>query len=183
MKKIAFRLFLGLFAVLLAFQVNAQSKPAASPLGKVYQRVGVTDIEVTYSRPGVKDRKVFAADGLVTYGNLWRTGANAATTISFSTDVTIGGTKVPAGEYALLSIPGKEKWTIILNSDSKLRGTGSYDSKKDVARFEVDAASDFPVKVETMTILFSDVKDTSASLGIFWENTAVGIPIEVKKTW
>lgn len=183
MKKIGFRLVLGLFALLLALQVDAQSKPAASPLGKVYQRVGVTDIEVTYSRPSAKDRTIFGEGGLVAYGNLWRTGANAATAISFSTDVTIGGKKVAAGEYSLFSVPGKEKWTIILNADPKLRGTTNYDSKKDVARFEVNAASDFPVKVETMTILFSDVKDTSASLGIFWENTAVGIPIEVEKTW
>jgi len=182
MKKIGFKLALSLFALLLALQVDAQNKPASSPLGKVYQRVGVTDIEVTYSRPGVKDRTIFGEGGLTPFGKLWRTGANGATLISLSTDAMIGGEKVLAGTYAILTIPGKEKWTIIINADDKLRGTGAYDDAKDVAKFEVDAM-EFPVKVETMTFLFGEVKNTSASLGLFWENTAVMIPIEVEKTW
>ena len=182
MKKNGISLLFSLFALLLAFQVNAQNKPAASPLGKVYQRVGVTDIEVTYSRPGVKDRTVFADKGLTPFGNLWRTGANAATTISLSTDAMIGGKKVPAGTYSILSIPGKEKWTMIINSDATLRGTGGYDQAKDVARFEVEAV-EFPMAVETMTFVFGNVKDTSAGLSLIWEKTMVTIPIEVEKTW
>jgi hypothetical protein len=182
MKKIGISLIFSLFALMLTLQVNAQSKPAASPLGKVYQRVGVTDIEVTYSRPGVKDRKIFAEDGLTPFGNLWRTGANGATTISLSTDAMIGGKKVPAGTYSILSIPGKEKWTIIINSDAGLRGAGGYDEAKDVARFEVEPA-EFPFSVETLTFVFGTVKDTSAYLDLIWEKTLVSIPIEVEKTW
>jgi hypothetical protein len=182
MKKFHFQLFIGIFAMLFSLQVNAQDQPAPSPLGKVYQRVGVTDIEVTYSRPGVKGRTIFAADGLVPFGKLWRTGANAATKISFSTDVTVGGKKVEAGDYAIFTIPDADEWIFILNTDAEQSGTGSYTEDKDAARIAV-TPEEFPGPVETMTFVFANVKDTSADLLLVWENTLVRVPIEVEKTW
>jgi len=182
MKTLNIQLFIGVFALLLSLQVDAQDKPAASPLGKAYQRLGVTDVEITYSRPGVKGRDIFAANGLVPYGKLWRTGANLATKISFSTDVMVGGKKVKAGEYAVFSIPGKEEWTFILNTVTDQGGTGNYDEGKDALRITVPA-QEYPGPVETMTFVFGNVKDTSADLAMIWENTAVMVPISVEKTW
>src|SRR5271156_894034 len=105
--------------------------PAASPLCTLKQRIGITDVEITYSRPGVKGRHVFGA--LVPYGKLWRAGANQATKISFSTPVKLNGTDIAAGAYALFAIPTKEEWTLIINKDSEQAGTGKYDEKLDVA--------------------------------------------------
>ena len=181
MKKFSLHLFIGIFALLFSLQVNAQDQPAPSPLGKVYQRVGVTDIEVTYSRPGVKGRTIFAADGLVPYGQLWRTGANARTKISFSTDVMVGGEKVPAGEYSIFTIPGEEEWTVILNKVTD-KGPGSYSKENDALRLTVPA-QEYPGPVETLTMGFGNVKNTSTDLYILWENTIVTVPITVEKTW
>jgi hypothetical protein len=138
-------------------------------------------MEVTYSRPGMRDRKIFAADGLVPYGNLWRTGANAATKISFSTDVMIGGTKVPAGEYGVYSIPGADKWTFIFNSEQA--SANNYDKSKDVARVNVEPQTLGGNPIETMTFSFHEVKPTSTVLSLYWENTLVMVPISVEKTW
>ncbi|MEZ4991549.1 MAG: DUF2911 domain-containing protein [Saprospiraceae bacterium] len=182
MRKLLTPLLIGLLAVTFSIQAQAQDKPAPSPLGKVYQRVGVTDMEVTYSRPGVKGRSVFAAEGLVPHGKLWRTGANAATKISFSTDVMIGGKKVPAGEYSILSIPDAGKWTVIFNSDAGLRGTGGYTEDKDVARVMAEVQT-LPFSVESLTVGFNNVKDTSTDLLIYWDTSLVSIPITVEKTW
>ena len=182
MKKIVTLCLACMLTILFAFQLQAQDKPAPSPLGKLYQRVGVTDIEVEYSRPGVKDRTIFAADGLQPYGKLWRTGANAATKISFSTDVMVAGKKVAAGTYSIFSIPGADEWTFILNSDADQRGTGKYDKAKDVVRTMVEPGK-YPIKVETMTFAFGNVKDTSADLAMIWEETIIVVPITVEKTW
>ena len=182
MKKIATFCLACMLTFLFAVQVQAQDKPAPSPLGKVYQRVGVTDIEVEYSRPGVKDRTIFAADGLQPYGKLWRTGANAATKISFSTDVMVGGKKVAAGTYSVFSIPGAEEWTFILNQDADQGGTRNYDEAKDAVRIMVKPGV-YPNKVETMTFAFGNVKDTSTDLAMIWEETVIMVPITVEKTW
>lgn len=182
MKRSFYSIALALAFVLVASQANGQNQPAPSPLGKVYQRIGVTDFEVNYSRPSMKDRKIFGEAGIIPFGKLWRTGANAATTIKFSTDVMFDGKKVPAGEYAIFTIPDATEWTIILNKDAAQRGTGSYKEDKDVLRFKVSPQA-FPVTVETLTILFGDIKDTSATLALFWENTAVVIPFTLEKTW
>jgi hypothetical protein len=92
--------------------------PAPSPACTIKQRVGLTDIEVDYSRPGVKNREIFG--GLIPYGQVWRTGANAATKIIFSTDVKLNGTEIPAGTYALFTIPGEDEWTIIINKGAAM---------------------------------------------------------------
>lgn len=182
MKRIGFQLIVGLLVMACTLQLQAQDKPAASPLGKVYQRVGVTDVEVAYSRPGVKGRSIFAAEGLVPYGKLWRTGANQATKISFSTDVMIGGKTVPAGTYAIFSIPGASEWTVIFNSNPDQGGTGNYEESKDVVRVTA-ASQELPFSVENFTIGFNNVQSTSAELIIYWDTALVSVPIKVKKTW
>ena len=182
MKNFGLKLFTAVFALMFTIQLQAQDKPAASPLGKVYQRVGVTDVEVIYSRPSAKGRTIFAEKGLVPFGQLWRTGANAATTVSFSTDVMIGDNKVAAGTYSVFSIPGADEWTLIFNSDASLRGTGGYSEANDVARITapVTAAPSF---IETFKISFGTVTDTTADLWLGWENTKVKVPVSVEKTW
>lgn len=179
-KKIGFKLLIGLLAMACTFNAQAQDKPAPSPLGKVYQRLGVTDVEVTYSRPGVKERSIFAADGLVPYGKVWRTGANAATKISFSTPVMIGGKTLPAGDYGIYSIPGEEEWTVIFSK--KMTSANGYDKANDAARVTVKPG-ELPWSIETFTMAFGNVKPTSMDLSIFWEKALVSVPISVEKTW
>jgi len=150
--------------------------PAASPLCTVKQRIGITDVEVTYSRPGIKGRKVFGA--LVPYGKLWRAGANQATKITFSTDVTLNGTDIAAGAYALLAIPEKDEWTIIINKDSEQAGIGKYDEKLDVARIKAKSVQ-LNDLVDNYTIFFDSLEDESAELNLMWEKTKVSIKLEV----
>ncbi len=182
MKNFGLQLLSVAFALFFTLQLSAQDKPAASPMGKVYQRVGVTDVEVSYSRPSAKGRTIFADNGLVPYGKLWRTGANGATTITFSTAVMVGDNKIEAGTYSILSIPTANEWTVIFNSDATLRGTGGYSEAKDVARVvaPVNAA---PALVETFKIYFGTVTDTMAELWFAWENAKVMVPVSVEKTW
>jgi hypothetical protein len=150
--------------------------PAASPASTLKQRVGLTDIEVIYSRPSVKGRQIFG--GLEAYGKIWRTGANSATKISFSTPVKLNGTPIAAGTYELFTIPGETEWTIIIHKDSSQWGAYKYDEKNDVARFKAT-----PVKltepVETFTIDFNDLRNESATLALTWEKTRVPITLQV----
>ncbi len=150
--------------------------PSASPTCTLKQRVGLTDIEVVYSRPGIKDRTIFG--GIVPLGQVWRTGANASTKVSFSTPVKLGGHEVPAGKYALYTIPGEKEWTIILSKNTGLNGAFGYDQKDDLTRFTVEAV-DVPFKVETFTIDFTDVRDDAATLYLIWEQTYVPIHMEL----
>ena len=150
--------------------------PDASPGASVKQRVGLTDIEVNYSRPGVKNRTVFG--GLVPYGEVWRTGANTATKLTLSTDVKLGGAAIPAGTYELFTIPGKAEWTVIIHQNKSQWGAYAYDQKNDVARFTV-APQALPNPVESLTIGFSDLKNDSATLYLSWEKTRVPVKLEV----
>ena len=153
--------------------------PAPSPAATLKQRVGLTDIEIAYSRPGVKGRTIFG--GLEPYDQVWRTGANSATRIVFSTPVKFNGTEVPAGTYGLFTIPGREEWTVILNKIAKQWGAYQYDPKDDVLRVKVT-----PVKlaeaVETFTIDLNDIRDESATLNLTWEKTRVPVKLEVDIT-
>jgi hypothetical protein len=149
--------------------------PQASPAGSFKQRVGLTDIEVEYSRPGMKSRKVFG--GLVPYGEVWRTGANTATKLSFSGDVKVEGTAVPAGAYALYTIPGEKEWTVILGKVTGQWGAYQYDEKNDQLRVKVKPTA-LQAPVETMTISVDDVQNGSAMLAITWDKTRVPVKIE-----
>ncbi len=149
--------------------------PDASPNATVQQRVGLTDIEVVYARPGVKGRKVFGE--LVPYGEVWRTGANNATKITFSTPVKVGGTDVPAGSYALFTIPTPTDWTIILNKVTGQWGSYSYDEKNDQMRVKVKPVT-LAEPVETFEIGWGDIKDSTATLNLTWEKTRVPVKVE-----
>jgi hypothetical protein len=149
--------------------------PQASPSAKIIQKVGLTDVTVDYSRPSTKGRKIFGE--LVPYGEVWRTGANAATVFSFSTDVTIGGQSVPAGSYALYSIPGKNDWTIILSKNTKLWGAIGYNPAEDQLRFSVEP-SKTSKKYETFEIAFNNFTDNSAVVSMKWEYARVDFKIE-----
>lgn len=149
--------------------------PRPSPRGVVTQTVGMTDITVTYSRPGVKGRKIWG--DLVKYGEVWRTGANEATQIVFADDVTVSGTKLPAGRYSLHTIPGKDEWTVIFNKEADQWGSYNYDEKKDALR--VKAKPEAAEMAELLTISFPAVKENGATLAIHWEKLRVSVPIEV----
>ncbi|MFN8659869.1 MAG: DUF2911 domain-containing protein [Candidatus Obscuribacterales bacterium] len=153
--------------------------PSASPSCTIKQRVGLTDIEIAYSRPGVKKRDIFG--GLVPYDKVWRTGANGATKLIFSTPVKLNGHEIAAGTYALMTIPGKDEWTIIVNKGSEQWGAYKYDEKADVVRFKVKPTTMDHV-AETFTIEFDDIKDESSSLNLVWDKTLVPIKVEVDYT-
>ncbi len=155
--------------------------PAASPGCTIKQHVGLTDIEITYSRPSMKGRQIFSADGLVPFGKVWRTGANNATKLVFSTDVKLNGKDIPAGTYALFTIPGETEWTIIINKGAAQWGAFQYDEKVDVARFTT-APVHLSTTIETFTIEFNHIRDESAVLNLVWENTVVPIKVELDLT-
>lgn len=154
------------------------SLPAPSPHATVSQTVGVTEIAVDYSSPGVKDRKIFGE--LVPFGELWRTGANAATKLTVSRDVMIAGNAVPAGTYAIFTIPTASTWTVILNKNPNQGGTGDYDQKLDLFRTEVTPTA--APRRERMTFLFADTTDDATRLDLEWDELRVSLPISVKTT-
>ncbi len=161
------------FTFLLA--ADAQLKtPAPSPTQTVKQDFGLSAIELSYSRPGMKGRKVFG--DLVPFGKVWRTGANQATILTFGEEVTIGGVKIPAGKYGLLTIPDKDNWTLIISKQTDV--TSPTDYKQDMDAVRVSAKSlKLDEKMETFTIQFANVRPNSCELHIMWENTSVALPI------
>lgn len=149
--------------------------PQASPSATVKERVGITDVEIEYSRPGVKGRQIFG--GLVPFGEVWRTGANSATKIVFGTDVNFGGSQVSAGTYALFTIPDSGEWTVILNKAEGQWGSYAYDAKNDLVRVKAKPVA-LTEAVESMTISLSDLRDDSATLNITWDKTRVPIKLQ-----
>ncbi len=166
-----------LFAIGISMMAISEAQlktPAPSPAQTVKQEFGLSTVELSYSRPGVRGRKIFG--DLVPFGNVWRTGANSATTISFGDDVTIGGTKVPAGKYGLLTIPEKKNWTIIISKQTDVTSPAAYKPESDVVRITA------PVKklkngAESFSISFEDIKSTSLNLVIIWDKSSVTLPI------
>ncbi|MSU24339.1 MAG: DUF2911 domain-containing protein [Opitutus sp.] len=150
--------------------------PAPSPTATFKQRVGLTDVEIVYSRPSMKGRKIFG--GLEAFGEVWRVGANNATTISFSTPVKFGGKDVPAGKYALFAELGEREWTIILSTAAQQWGAYAYNPKDDVARVTTKVAN-LGFEIETLLIDLNNVRDDSAAFNIVWESSAVSVPLEV----
>jgi hypothetical protein len=163
----------GLFAQAAAPKI---SFPDASPAATLKQRVGLTDIEISYNRPGMKGRAIFG--GLVPYGEVWRTGANTATKLTFSTAVKLGGKDIPAGTYELFTIPGQAEWTVIIHKNMSQWGSYAYDPKNDVARFTAKPST-LASPVETMGIGIADIKNDSATMYISWEKTRVPMKLEV----
>lgn len=153
--------------------------PTLSPFSNTSQQVGLTEITLEYSRPSAKDRTVFG--GLVPYDKVWRTGANASTKITLAEPAHIGGKQIEAGTYALYTIPGKEKWTIIIHANTKMRSLAGdvYKQEDDVFRFEVEAQK-IEEYIGTFTLQFADLGTNSLNLQLLWEHTLVNIPITVE---
>ncbi len=152
----------------------AQDLPMPSPECETEQMIGLAEAEISYYRPSMKGRTIFG--DLVPYDAIWRTGANVSPMLELSEDVTINGTAAPAGTYTILTIPGKEKWTIIISKQEGLRGTGSYTQEQDLVRFDATPVA-LSTPVETFTMDFSDLTTNSANLNIYWETTKVSFPI------
>ena len=165
------------FTLVLSFLVSSSGfaqleTPRPSPFGKLEQTVGIMKVSIEYSRPGVKGRKVFG--DLVPYGQVWRTGANSPTLITFSDDVMVDGKAVPAGKYSLYTIPGEKEWTFILNK--KVTGGAQLDEKEDQLRIKATPKPTGGL-VETMTFNVAGITNNSATVELAWENTAVGFGI------
>lgn len=169
------KIFLSAVAICGLFIAEAQLKtPAPSPAQTIKQDFGLSSVELSYSRPAMKGRKIFG--DLVPFGNIWRTGANQATVLTFGDDVTIGGTKIKAGKYGLLSIPEKNSWTLIISKQLDVTSPSAYKQDQDVVRTEVKTIG-MGESMETFTIQFANVKSTSCELHIMWDKTAVVLPI------
>lgn len=162
----------------LFFAEAQQLKTPQPSVGQtIKQDFGLTAIELSYSRPSMKGRKIFG--DLVPYGAVWRTGANAATTISFADEVIIGGKKIPAGKYGLLSIPGATDWTFIITKQLDVTSPAAYKQDQDMVRVSAKA-SNLPVTVESFMLIFDNVKPNSIDLILLWDQTAVVLPISME---
>lgn len=172
------KLFIACIASVLFFIADAQIKtPAPSPPQTIKQDFGLSSIELSYSRPGVKGRKIFG--DLVPYKKVWRTGANNATTITFGDDVTIDGTKIPAGKYGLLTIPDKKSWIIIISKQTDVTSPAAYKQESDVVRVAAAVKGVKPA-VESFTMQFVNVKPTSCELHMTWDKSTVVLPIKTE---
>ncbi len=152
--------------------------PQPSPLGKVEQVVGLTNVTIEYSRPSVKGRKILG--DVVPYNTMWRTGANASTKLTFDGQVTVAGSLVKPGTYSLLTIPHEGSWEVMLNSDSKVNGADGYDPNLNVVMTKVE-----PTKgpfVETFTISITDVVKDAAMIELAWAEFRVRFSVEAPST-
>jgi hypothetical protein len=157
---------------------EAQLKtPAPSPVQNLRQDFGLGTIELSYSRPGVRGRKVYG--DLLPYGQVWRTGANSATTISFTDEVIVGGKKVPAGKYGLLTIPGAKQWIVILTKQTNVTSPADYNAEQDVVRVNVSTTKS-KTSTETFTLSIQDIKPTSCNLVMSWEKRSFSLPIQTE---
>lgn len=152
--------------------------PAASPSGKIMQEVGLTNVTVEYSRPSMKGRSIFAKDGLVPTGEIWRTGANQATKVSFDQPVMIGGQKLERGDYAILSKPGTETWEVMF-FPYESGNWGSYVEKTPAATVKA-GVKQMPGLTETFTIGFANLKNTRGDMYLQWSNAYVPLTIETE---
>ncbi|MGN7783070.1 DUF2911 domain-containing protein [Niabella sp. 22666] len=155
---------------------NAQIKmPAPSPAQTVKQEFGLSNVELSYSRPVKKGRKIFG--DLVPYNAVWRTGANGATTLTFGDNVIIGGKEIPAGKYGLLSIPGATSWTLIITKQTDVTSPAAYKQDQDVVRVTAKVKP-LNTNVENFTIQFDNIQPESCDLVISWDKSAVSLPIK-----
>ena len=170
-----------LLALVLTFTINTNAQvktPAPSTAQKITQTVGLTDVTLEYSRPSMRGRLIFG--GLVPYDMMWRTGANANTKITFSEDVTIGGSELKAGTYAIYTKPNAQSWEIYFYNDASNWGTPQeWDESKVAAKVKASIYP-MPMNIETFTMSFDDVTNNSANLSLMWEKTNVAIAITFK---
>lgn len=172
-------IFSGLLIAGLSLSASAQDfhMPKPSPTTSVNQEFSTSSIQLDYSRPSKRGRTVFGH--LVPFGKVWRTGANDATRITFGEDVTINGKEIKKGEYALYTIPEKEKWTIILNKGVGNWGASGFKEKDDVLRFEVPV-KEFKETQESFRINVENLRMTSCDIVLKWENTAVSFEVKTE---
>ncbi|OGU41820.1 MAG: hypothetical protein A2315_02495 [Ignavibacteria bacterium RIFOXYB2_FULL_35_12] len=175
--KFFFSFFFSLFLITALF-VNAQQfrTPRPSPSATLTQTVGVTDITIDYSSPGVKERKIWG--DLVPYDKVWRTGANEVTSITFSDLVKINGNNLAAGTYGIHTIPREKEWDMIFSSDTKVNDPSDFDEKKEALRIKVK-----PVESafsERLIFTFSDMTDNSAMVNLIWEKIKVSFKVETE---
>ena len=174
MKKLVCSLFIGASMMFATAQIEA---PQASPFSKVEQKVGLTDVTVEYSRPNMRGRTIYG--DLVPFDKLWRTAANKNTMITFSDDVIVDGQTLKAGSYAIFTKPGATNWDVYFYTDTENWGVPrNWDENKIAAKTTV-ASVNIPVTMETFTVMFNDLSNGGAVLGIIWENTYVPIPFTV----
>ena len=147
-----------------------------SPKAAVIQTVGFTEVRIDYSRPGVKKREIWGK--LVPYDAVWRAGANEATKITFSTDVTVEGKKLKKGSYSLFAIPGRNDWTIIFNKVADQWGAFEYNESEDALRVKVKTEN--AIWQEWLSYTINKASDTSAVIRLEWEKIKVPFKVEVK---
>lgn len=165
-----------LFILSVSGTATAQLKlPPLSPTCKITQDFSTSGIEISYSRPSMRGRKIFG--DLVPYGSVWRTGANSATKFKFGEDVNLAGKDIKAGEYAMYTIPGKDEWEVILNKGVGNWGVSGYDTTDDVARFKVKAKIK-DNNTETFTINITNITFNSCKIEMMWENVKVILPVK-----
>lgn len=174
-----------LFIMLFATYEMASAQitlPAPSPAGKVYSKVGLTDVEIEYSRPKAKGRKIFGEGDafLVPFGQIWRTGANSGTIITTSADLEIDGKTLPAGEYMIISMPNKDSWDVMFYGDKSIGGNMAAFKEADVVLKVKGMVSKLTEPVEALTFNISDLSadNTTAAIQLAWENTSVKIPLK-----
>lgn len=175
MKRVFLPVIIAILLILPFSELPAQLElPRISQKASVMQRVGLLDVIINYSRPNVKGRKIWG--DLVPYNQVWRAGADEATTISFSEDVSLNGNKLPAGKYAFFTIPTQNEWTIIINKVAKQWGAFNYDQSKDILRFNVKPEeTEF---TESMGYCFSDVTTNSVRINLSWEKLRISFTVE-----
>jgi hypothetical protein len=172
------KILLCLAVIGMTFSVNAQIQtPQPSPFSKIEQKVGLTDVTLEYSRPNMRGRAVFG--DLIPYGQVWRLGANENTKITFSTDVTVGGTNLKAGTYAMYAVPNEKSWDVMFYTDANNWGTPEkWDESKIAAKVSIETYST-PMPIETLTLSFDDLSSAGATLGIMWADVYAGVKFEV----
>jgi hypothetical protein len=174
MKKLNSLLCTAIIALTTTYSIaQSPTLPAASPAASVSQTFGITKVTIEYHSPAVKGRAIWG--GLVPYDSVWRTGANEATTINFSTTVMIGGTKVKAGKYALFTIPGRDTWTVIINSEADQWGSFDYHKSADVVRLTVKPM--MGDMKERMAFYIDPLNDSICNVILQWEKVKVGFSI------
>ncbi|HEY9185165.1 MAG TPA: DUF2911 domain-containing protein [Salegentibacter sp.] len=174
MKKLL--LFLCTAGIMSATQAQVQA-PQPSPFTKIEQKVGLTDVTLEYSRPGMRDREIFG--NLVPYGEVWRTGANENTKITFSDDITIQGNELKAGTYAIYTIPKEKQWEVIFYSDASNWGNPVEWDEEKVALKATAEVMELPFEMETFTILIDDLHYNSAALNFWWDTTVASLTFNV----
>ncbi|MDR6564274.1 MULTISPECIES: DUF2911 domain-containing protein [unclassified Arcicella] len=165
---------LAIFTLNTSLNAQVIKTPAPSPTQTIKQDFALSSIEVVYSRPNIRGRVVFG--DLAPFGKLWRTGANAATRVTFGEDVKVGGVALKAGTYVLYTIPNKDEWEVIFNKGLNNWGIDGYKAEEDVAKFKVKPTT-LANSVETFTIEIANLTASSADIEISWEKTAIAIPV------